>query len=203
MTSLSLSIACASGARVIPAAWIGRALAVHRPPTRDGGVSRSPRLWAVSHAASGLSAGLVRARKADAIALARAWDDAFADPDLIGLRSRWPLASQWGDAIRAAGQTGMIFPPNPDAVDPIPAADNDGDALPLSVDFARSSGMRCRVAGHAGARRPEIMWRGDWWPAPTDADLDRWTLDSVCESPDGRTVEPDAPDSWLRLLRLV
>jgi len=146
---------------------------------------------------------LVRARKADAIALARAWDDAFADPDLIGLRSCWPLASQWRDAITAAGQTGVIFPPNPDAVDPIPAADDDSDALPLSLDFARSSGMRCRVAGHAGARRPEIMWRGDWWPAPTDADLDRWTLDSVCESPDGRTVEPDAPDSWLRLLRLV
>jgi len=139
MPSLSVSIACASGARVIPAAWIGRALAVHRPPTRGGGISRAPRLWIVSHAASGLSAGLVRARKSDAIALARVWDDAFADPEIMRSGSRWPLASQWGAAITAAGQTGVIFPPNPDAVDPIPAADDDGDALPLSLACVAAS----------------------------------------------------------------
>jgi hypothetical protein len=38
---------------------------------------------------------------------------------------------------------------------------------------------------------------------PTMAELEHWTLDSVCETPDGRTVEPDAPDAWLRLLALV
>jgi len=200
MNSSSISIACASGARDVPTVWVGRALAIHRPPTRDGGVSRAPKLWAVTHAVSGLSAGLIRARKSDAIALARAWDDAFAGLS-VAARGRWPLAPQWRAALRAVAASGVAIPPNNDAIDPEPSADNDG--LPLSLGFARSAGMRCRVAGHADARRPEIMWRGRWWPAPTDADLERWTLDSVCETPDGRTLEPDAPDSWLRLLRIV
>jgi len=30
-----------------------------------------------------------------------------------------------------------------------------------------------------------------------------WTFDSVCETPDGRTVEPDHPESWLSILRLI
>ena len=196
-----ISIVCASGARDVPTVWRGRALAIHRPPTRDGGVSSAPKLWAVTHAASGLSAGLIRARKTDAVALARAWDDAFAGLD-VAARGRWPLAQQWRDALQAVAASGVAIPPAPDAIDPDPV-DVDGDALPLAIDLARSVGMRCRVAGHADARRPEILWRGQWWAAPSDAALQAWTVDSTCETPDGRTVEPDAPDAWLRLLHLV
>jgi hypothetical protein len=33
--------------------------------------------------------------------------------------------------------------------------------------------------------------------------LEAWVLDSVCETPEGDIVEPDHPDSWLSLLRLI
>ena len=49
----------------------------------------------------------------------------------------------------------------------------------------------------------KLRFRRKWWPVPTMDDVQRWTLDSVCETPDGRMVEPDAPDSWLSLLGLV
>jgi hypothetical protein len=28
-------------------------------------------------------------------------------------------------------------------------------------------------------------------------------MDSCCETPDGRTVEPDHPESWLSILNLI
>ena len=37
----------------------------------------------------------------------------------------------------------------------------------------------------------------------THADVMRWTLDGMAETPDGRTVEPDDPDSWLVLCGLI
>ena len=42
-----------------------------------------------------------------------------------------------------------------------------------------------------------------WAVVPSTDALMEWTMDSVCETPDGREVEPDADDSWLRLLGLV
>ncbi|MEZ5325905.1 MAG: hypothetical protein R3F19_12695 [Verrucomicrobiales bacterium] len=48
-----------------------------------------------------------------------------------------------------------------------------------------------------------ITWRGDDYALPTEAEIEFWTLDSVCETPDGDIVEPDHPDSWLSLLGLV
>jgi hypothetical protein len=45
---------------------------------------------------------------------------------------------------------------------------------------------------------------GDAWHViPSHADALRWTLDGMAETPDGRTVEPDDPDSWLVFLGLV
>ncbi|MBR5950881.1 MAG: hypothetical protein IKZ87_05540 [Actinomycetaceae bacterium] len=45
-----------------------------------------------------------------------------------------------------------------------------------------------------------IIWRGRKYETPSLEEIEEWTYDSVCETPDGDTVEPDHPDSWLRLL---
>jgi hypothetical protein len=49
----------------------------------------------------------------------------------------------------------------------------------------------------------KLRWQSKWWPVPTMEEVERWTFDSVCETPAGDEVEPDADDSWLRLLGLV
>ncbi|WP_038214787.1 hypothetical protein [Xenophilus azovorans] len=48
-----------------------------------------------------------------------------------------------------------------------------------------------------------ITWRGRVYDTPDFDQLEDWTFDSVCETPDGDTVEPDHPDSWLVLLGLI
>ncbi|MGA1768109.1 MAG: hypothetical protein ACO4AA_05865, partial [Aquiluna sp.] len=44
---------------------------------------------------------------------------------------------------------------------------------------------------------PEVKWNGDWYPVPTMELIEEWVFDSVCDTPDEDTVEPDHPDSWL------
>lgn len=48
-----------------------------------------------------------------------------------------------------------------------------------------------------------ITWKGAQYDTPSMDELREWVHDSVCETPDGDTVEPDHPDSWLSLLRLI
>ena len=73
----------------------------------------------------------------------------------------------------------------------------------------RKDGARIRVAGHRievlpGQKLPRLVkWRGSHYPEPTLDQLEEWTWDSVCETPDGETVEPDHPDSWLCLMGLI
>ena len=50
---------------------------------------------------------------------------------------------------------------------------------------------------------PLVRWRGQWWPVPTQGEMEEWTFDSFAENPRGDSVEPDAPDSWLSLLGLI
>lgn len=38
---------------------------------------------------------------------------------------------------------------------------------------------------------------------PSIATLERYMNDGVCKTPDGRRVEPDHPESWLRLLGMI
>lgn len=54
-----------------------------------------------------------------------------------------------------------------------------------------------------GKKVLKLRWKSKWWVIPSMDDIERWTFDSVCETPDGNIVEPDATDSWLRLLNLV
>jgi hypothetical protein len=42
-----------------------------------------------------------------------------------------------------------------------------------------------------------------WYDIPLLEDLEEWTFDSVCFTPAEDEVEPDHPDSWLRLLYLI
>lgn len=49
----------------------------------------------------------------------------------------------------------------------------------------------------------KMRWNSKWWEIPTMDEVQRWTLDSVCETPAGDIIEPDADGSWLRLLNLV
>lgn len=49
----------------------------------------------------------------------------------------------------------------------------------------------------------KLRWHSKWWEVPAMEDVQRWTLDSVCETPAGDIIEPDADDSWLHLLGLV
>lgn len=54
-----------------------------------------------------------------------------------------------------------------------------------------------------GSKVLKLRWRSKWWVVPTMEQVEFWTFDSVCETPDGDLVEPDAPGSWLSLLGLV
>lgn len=54
-----------------------------------------------------------------------------------------------------------------------------------------------------GTKVLKMRWHQRWWPVPTLEQVEEWTFDSVCETPDGRTVEHDADDSWMRLLGLI
>ena len=48
-----------------------------------------------------------------------------------------------------------------------------------------------------------LSFGGRWYVIPSHEDALRWTFDGMAETPDGRTVEPDDPDSWLCFLGLV
>jgi hypothetical protein len=54
-----------------------------------------------------------------------------------------------------------------------------------------------------GTKVLKLRWRSKWWEVPTMEQVEAWTLDSVCETPAGDMIEPDADGSWLRLLHLV
>ena len=54
-----------------------------------------------------------------------------------------------------------------------------------------------------GTTRLKMRWNSKWWEIPSMEQVEAWTLDSVCETPAGDIIEPDADGSWLRLLNLV
>ncbi|CAM5362417.1 hypothetical protein SSTU70S_05623 [Stutzerimonas stutzeri] len=48
-----------------------------------------------------------------------------------------------------------------------------------------------------------ITWKGKQYEVPDMETLGKFAFDSVCETPEGDTVEPDHPDSWLSILGLI
>ena len=86
------------GTFTIPAKWVGKALAVHRPIVGFGGkLSKEKRWWTITHIESGLTAGKFEGPMRKAIELAKAWDLTFRDelsgpkPDARG----WARKDQW------------------------------------------------------------------------------------------------------------
>jgi len=169
-----------------PAHWCGQFIALTAPagPARDFAPVRGQ--WVITHRGCGLSAGTLLCSKKRAVAIARQWDGKFGCLDASNARA-WPWAKQWGNVVGSINSPGIYGRPEPD------------DSTATAGGLAARAGIPIDQGG--GVLR--IFWRGKFWPAPTDAELDWWTFDSCCETPDGRTVEPDAPDSWLCILRLV
>jgi hypothetical protein len=42
-----------------------------------------------------------------------------------------------------------------------------------------------------------------WYEVPSNEDIEEWSFDSICCTPGEDEVEPDHPDSWLRLLSMI
>ena len=42
-----------------------------------------------------------------------------------------------------------------------------------------------------------------WYDIPNLEDIEEWTLGDECYTPAGDEVEPDHPDSWLRILNVI
>lgn len=107
-----------------------------------------------------------------------------------------------------------------------------GDQLPVTttirkgrqpgrVSYSRSvcgrprlltpDGAPCRMKGDTAAFKGldplqpvyRLWFAGKWHDVPTIAQITEWTLDTICPTPEGDTVEPDNPDSWLSLLGLI
>jgi len=50
---------------------------------------------------------------------------------------------------------------------------------------------------------PVVKWTGNWYNVPTMEEVEEWTFDSVCFTPDEDEVEPDDPKSWLSILGMI
>ncbi len=167
-----------------PAAWLGQYIAVTPPPGDNCAFNTVPGLWAVTHRGCGLALATLRCNLKTAVKLAKAWDQRAGSIDPLNSRA-WQYCQQWGQAVQAINSPWQSS-----------AAD---DSSQTSAKLASDRGLTIKQIN--GSHR--ILWRGKYWPAPTDSELEFWTLDSVCDTPDGRTVEPDNSESWLTILGLV
>ena len=217
-----ITVQTPSGAREVPAVWVGRWLAVHRPLTGDG-LSTAPRSWTVSHLASGmLAAKCISTAKADAVAFAKAWDLPDANWDSITASadaSEWPWRRRFLADRHAAADGGPMFGPR--SLSPLEQLESAGTAAEVSAAVAAAFGAPSLSAAEESAPYPVadvlpadrvrtsengwpmVRWASQWWDAPTVGEVHAMALDSVAETPDGRTVEPDDPAAWPRLLGLI
>lgn len=180
-------IATTKGDAMAPAHWLGQHVAVTPPCDKARKFPTVRGQWVITHRGCGLQAATLLCSKRQAVAIARQWDHRFALINPADARL-WPWRLQWGELVASINR--------PWQTTAEPAADDSTDT---AGELAARAGLPIDQAG--GSLR--ILWRGKFWPAPTDCELELWTLDSCCETPDGRTVEPDAPDSWLSILRLI
>lgn len=209
----TITISTSNGPRDISAVWVGANLAVHRPVLRDG-AKPAAKQWAITHTASGLSmGGMLSAPKESALALARLWDTAAGEIDAANPRGwrylqTWQLDVAAAENRRIAPLEGPVLPDNPGSQDVAAAiaAALDCAYSPAGDDSAEQFPARETVRADLLRDGPdglEMFWRGRWWQVPTYGEVEGWALDSLAETPDGRTVEPDAPDAWPCLLGVV
>jgi hypothetical protein len=209
------------GPRQVPTKWAGQWLAVHRPVRRDG-LSTAPALWTLTLRPLGLSGGELAAPLPAVVAFARLWDTAAARWDDVTTAAD-ATAWQWRDRFRDdVDRVRRGRPPiGPRALTPTEAIESAGTAAEVAAAVAAAMGApqltdaeaaepfpvadvlpadRVRVDADGW---PEVRWARAWWPAPTVGEAHAMALDSVAETPDGRTVEPDDPHAWPSLLGLI
>jgi len=217
-----ITVQTPNGAREVPAVWVGRWLAVHRPLTGDG-LSTAPRTWTVSHLSSGMvAAKCLSTSKLDAVAFAKAWDFPAAEWDSLtasASASKWPWRRRFLADRHAAAAGGPIFGPR--SLSPLEQLQTAGTAAEVSAAVAAAFSAPTLSAAEESAPYPVadvlpadrvrtsedgwpmVRWARQWWDAPTVGEVHAMALDSVAETPDGRTVEPDDPAAWPRLLGLI
>jgi len=64
--------------------------------------------------------------------------------------------------------------------------------------------LRCYwipAGGNYSAQEKEELT--GWYDIPSNEDIEEWAFDSICFTPAADEVEPDHPDSWLRILNLI
>ena len=218
------------GPREIPTKWAGLWLAVHRPVRRDG-LSTAPALWTLTLRPLGLSGGELAAPLSAVIAFARLWDTAAArwfDVTSAADASAWRWRDRFRDDV-ARVRSGRP-PLGPRELTPTEAIETARTAAEVAAAVAAAMGAplltdaetaepypvvdvfpadRVKMGQNwPGCLTPEkgwpmIRWARQWWPVPTVGEVQSMALDSVAETPDGRTVEPDDPAAWPRLLGLV
>ena len=218
-----------TGPREVPTKWAGQWLAVHRPVRRDG-LSTEPGLWTVTLRPLGLAGGELAAPLPAVLAMAKLWDTPAARWDDVaeaGDASAWQWRDRFRDDHRRV-QSGRP-PLGPRELTPAELINSAGTASEVAAAVAAAMGApsltaeeeaepfpvadafpadRIRAGILPGGDTPEggwpwIRWAGRWWPVPTVGEVHAMALDSVAETPDGRTVETDAPGSWPRLLGVV
>jgi hypothetical protein len=115
-------------------------------------------------------------------------------------------------------------PPSPANYNPEPMTHYDvyeitpDDQYPAPVDFEPAPG---RVPFNGAVKRMPhgflwMYWMPQgrnyrdqyddlvgWYQVPLLEELEQWAIDSTCPTPAEDDLEPDHPDSWLRLLGLV
>ena len=190
---MTITIQTTSGPRETETRWLGQFLAVHNP----NGTEPTRGLWTISHHRSGLRAASVATNLKAAIKLAKAWDLRFATLDPKDAKA-WPERDAWAQAIRET-ETPAIAKRFAKQQTKRWLDAEFGTGQETAAVLAAQQNYAIDQAG--GTKR--VLWRREYWPLPTDAELQEWSCDSVCETPDGRSVEPDHPESWLRLLGLV
>ena len=179
--------------RRINTRWHGEFLACHSP----GGNDTVRGHWDVTFIPAGLRVCELKVSLKKAIEFCRTWDASFATLSAENPEA-WDRLPEFREAFQATVAPSTIASLARKRTKQM-LDDEFGVGQSTAVMLARTANLRIvRAKGTRG-----IMWRRQFCPLPTDADLDRFTFDSVCETPKGAIVEPDNPESWLRLLRLV
>lgn len=117
--SRTITVSCASGPFDVVTVWRGQHLAVHRPIIRDAETgarttSSAPARWAISHVSTGLSAcPMFHGAKLRAVALARLWDNAFAEITASGTAKGWRWAQAWARDLQIAQHETYAEPQGP------------------------------------------------------------------------------------------
>ena len=201
LQTVNLDLIDANGRIPVDPIWQGQNTFLHKPI--DGGTGQPKQVQAtyvLTHADSGLSFGTLNCNQQQAKKIARAWDDRCGSIDPKNAKE-WEHCEAWGQVIRNLneGWTRTHIATTAKVREQWGTTKSNVGSQDLALLLAAKQGLAIDQAG----RSKRIKWRGKFWTAPSEAELNVWTFDSVCETPDGRSVEPDAPDSWLRILGLV